>query len=328
MQSLFSVFSESSTDIKQDFKGLFRLPVNSCLTAYLVCLMLMVCRGQTQPLVVYHASPVPPGARAVSLAGAYFADPSDASTVYWNPAALAYVERSTIMISHSQERNINGSNENIVVPFKIRNGESFAIGLTANHTGYIGPTDNAIFQAVQYGYDFAYATEVAPAFSVGANMSVGYAHANVSNLWLVSSRLGIFYTPSAKVSYGVAFSGIGSSFVYESDRTVTTLSKENLPRSIQAGLTMHFPPHLDKTRLTVSLANEKVFGRDGMAYKAGVELVMFKFLALRGGYILEPQLGSARFGAGVRTIRFQLDYAISPDRNTTQLYYVTLGINL
>lgn len=328
MPSLFSAFSEYSIRFKEISKELLQLPVKWSFILYLVFAMLIVYRGQSQPVSVFHALPVATGARAVSFAEAYVADQTDVNMVYWNPAALAWLERSTLVINHSQQRTINALHENIVMPVRTRKGEAFAIGLTVDHVGYVGSGRYGIFRVMQYGYDFAYATEVVPSLSVGANVSVGYAHTNVSNLWLVSSRLGVFYTPSAEVSYGVAFGGIGSSFVYESDRTVTTLSKENLPRTIQAGITMHFPPDLDKTRLTVSLANEKVFGRDGMTYKGGVEVVMFKFLALRGGYILEPQFGSARFGAGVRVTSFQLDYAISPSWNTTQLYYVTLGINL
>ena len=302
--------------------------MNRYLTAYVACLILMVCFGQAQPIVVYHASPVPPGARAAALGGANAADPSDATIIYWNPAALAYVVGSSMVISHSQERNIHGSNENIVVPFKIRNGESFAVGLTVNHTGYIGQQSNSIFQAVQYGYDFAYAREVARAVSFGGEISVRHGHTAESNQWRVTSRMGIFYTPSEEVSYGAVFSGIGSGFVYESDRSITEIRSENLPRSFQVGLTMHFPPRLENAKLAISFANEKVFGRDGMTYRGGVELIMFKFLALRGGYVLEPQLGSARFGAGIRTSRLQLDYAIWPNKNTDQIYYVTFGMKL
>ena len=90
---------------------------------------------------------------------------------------------------------------------------------------------------------------------------------------------------------------------------------------------MRFPSTSNATVFTLSVVNEKVFGQDGILYKGGMEVYLMKFLGLRGGYIFEPNLGgSARFGLGLRSDHFQLDYSISPNKSTDLAYHVSLAI--
>ncbi|MBI1806201.1 MAG: hypothetical protein HYR76_04010 [Ignavibacteria bacterium] len=294
----------------------------------LLCTLMLWIPIRSQTISLYSSRPVNVGARAAGFAEAYVTDAYDANSMYWNPAALVYLQRSSIVMNHSQERIINTMNENIAVPFQIRRGEAVAIGLTVNHVGYIESSPNFDFHVIQYGYDIVYSREVVPTVSVGAGLGVRYAKSTTASLWGVSSSMGVFYSPSQEISYGAVLSGIGSGILYASDRTTTSLSSENLPRSLQAGATLRFPPTFSQTFFTISVANEKVFGQDGIRYKGGMELFLFKVLALRGGYIVEPGLGSARFGFGIRTERFQLDYAISPSKQTDRAYHVSAAFTL
>ncbi len=266
------------------------------------------------------------GARAASFADALVADAYDANTIYSNPAALAYLERSSAILNHSQERLINQMAENIVVPITARNAEALVIGLTLGHVGYLDLGTTSDFKVIQYGYDLAYAREISPTVSLGASINVRYARSSSSNTWGTSSSLGIFYVPSQQVSYGAVVGGLGSGILYNSDRVTTTLSSENLPRTLQVGLEMRFPEGPKPRLVTIALSNEKLFGTDGIRYKGGVELHLLKYLALRGGYFVEPGLQAPRFGVGFHSDRFQADVGGSTSKLTDRAFFFSFSL--
>jgi hypothetical protein len=293
----------------------------------LACSMLLGQTTVAQRLNLYSSRVVNVGARAAGLADAFVTDTYDVTAMYWNPASLAFLQKSSVVLNHYQESVIHGMNENISFPLQLRKGETVAFGFVVNHVGYLGANKSLEFRAIQYGYDIAYAKEIIPTFSLGGALNVRYALSSASNILGVTSSVGIFYSPSQEISYGAVLSGLGSGISYVSDRTTTSLSSENLPRSLQAGASMRFPATSNATIFTLSVVNEKVFGQDGIRYKGGVEVYLLKIFALRGGYIFESNLGgSARFGLGVRSDRFQLDYSISPNKSTDLAYQLSLAI--
>jgi hypothetical protein len=288
-----------------------------------------VTKTHSQGITLYSARPVNVGARAAGFADAYVADAHDASIMYWNPAALAYLENTSVLLDHQQEQQIHGMNENLSVPFQLRRGEAVALGFTVNHVGYIGnlATD---FKAIQYGYDIAYAREIIPTLSVGGGIVVRYAKSSGSNVWGVSSTAGVFYSPSQEISYGIALSGIGSEVFYAFDRTtsITSVGTENMPRRLQAGASLRFPPEFSQTVFILSIANEKIFGESGIRYEGGMELLVWKILALRGGYVVDPGFGSARFGFGIHTAKFEVDCSSSPSKFTDQSFHLGVMVSL
>ncbi len=294
----------------------------------LMAILAIAGTASAQVISLYSSRPVAVGARAEGLANAYVGDAYDATALYWNPAALAFLETSSLVLDHSQEKTINSMNENLAIPFRIRKGEAFALGLTVNHVGYVGKTRDGAFRAMQYGYDAAYAYEFIPTLSLGVGVGVRYAQSGGSNVWGVSSSAGIFYSPSPEVSYGASLQGVGSGILYASDGSTTSLSSENLPRVLSAGAELRYPSEFAEPMLTVSVANEKIFGRSGIRYMGGAEVFVLPFLALRGGYIVDPDYGTARFGLGIKTNRIRLDYAISPSGFTDQVYHLSLAITL
>lgn len=231
-----------------------------------------------------------------------------------------------MIISHEMLQSISSMNENVSFPLRIGQSDAVAIGLTVNHVGYAGNTQGLDFKVLQFGYDIAYAREIIPTLSLGVGLSVRYAHTTASELWGISSSYGVYYFPSQEVSYGVSVNGVGSGILFVSDRVTTSLSSENLPRSLTAGVTIRYPEEADQTYFTLSVANEKIFGVDGIRYKGGFEYDPWKFLALRLGYFYHANVASfARYGFGLRTSRFGIDYAISPSQSSDRAYQFTLN---
>jgi len=307
-----------------DFNVTFRKIKIVCLLTLIFC-----CCSFAQIIVLYSSKPSLVGARAEGMAEAYTADANDVTSMYANPASLAFLMRQSVVVNHLMDQSINGMNENISFPLRFGNGEQVGIGFTVNHVGYWENSDNTDFHVMQYGYDISYAKEIFPALSIGAGVSVRYARSDSTSLWGISSSFGFLYWPSPEVSYGISLSDVGSGILYISDRVKTNLSSENLPRVLQASITMHFPSPPDQTFLTVSVANQKVFGTDGILYNGGIEYYPLSFAALRWGYIYQLNLvNTATYGIGFRTNKFQLDYAIIPSALSPRSYQFSFAFSL
>ena len=219
-------------------------------------------------------------------------------------------------------------NENIAMPLFVRKGEVVAVGLAVNHVGRVGKSAISELRALQYGYDVAYSKEFVPTLCVGGAVNVRYGNADSGNLWAFSSSIGVFYTPTAGVMYGAVFGGLGNGIRYTYDGASTILTSEKLPRDLQVGATVHFPAAAHKTYLTLSIGNEKVFSETGLRYKGGAEYVFLRLVAVRFGYIVDPDVKVATYGLGLRAGKWQLDYGMLPSRVTDRLYQFTLAYDL
>jgi hypothetical protein len=293
-------------------------------------LVLLVAAPQTLPAqvaTVFRTRPFLSGARALAFADAYVSDIHDVTSMYWNPASIVYLRNTSIVVNHTLDRSSNMMIENVSAPVYRRRGELVAAGLSVNHIGHLGKSATGDFKAMQYGTDIAYGRAMVPTFSMGASASVRYASATSSSLWALTGSIGVFYTPAEGITYGAVLSGLGSGIRYTYDGTSTLLSTERLSRDLQVGATLQFPSAADKTQLTISIANEKIFGQNGLRYKGGVEYVALKLVALRLGYIVDPDVRVATYGIGLRAGRWQIDYGMLPSRLTDRLYQFTIAFD-
>jgi hypothetical protein len=265
-----------------------------------------------QPPVQYGAQTYGIGARAAALAEAYISDPYDVTAMYWNPGALLYIQQPSIVITHSQDVSTKFMMDNVAIPLHSTRSEMIAVGVTLNHHGYLQKDLTYDFRAMQYGYDIAYSREVMPTVSIGGRVGVQYGTSGTSHLWAAATSVGIFYSPAEEISYGASVNGLGSAIEYAYDNSSLTVNSVNMPRSLQVGATMRFPAEVKQSIFLVSIANEKIFGKDGLRYKGGVELFPIPVLALRAGYLNEPGFSVGHYGLGVRMGRFSFDYALSP----------------
>jgi len=307
---------------------MLRFVLNNRLKANCILFLSIITSLNAQIVSVYSSHPLRIGARASGLAESYVADAHDVNSMYWNPASIAYLENISVIVNHFQEQVINGMNENVTFPLRIQDNENMAFGLTLNHVGYIGRSKGDDFKGVQYGYDMAYGREILPTFSMGIGIDVRYARSTSSHLWGISTSIGAFYLPYPEVSYGMVYSGMGSGILYTFDHGMTTFTSENLPQILGAGVELRFPASVNKRFLTISVVNEKVFGEEGLQYKGGVELILYRFFALRCGYVRNLDEEGARYGAGIRAGRLQVDYSISPSKLTDRSSHISIQVVL
>lgn len=300
---------------------------------FLVIGSLLACSfgpASSQTTTVYLSRPFPVGARALGLAGAIAGDSPDISVMYGNPAALTFIDNSSILLTHTLERSSNVMEENIALPLFLRRGEVVGIAATVNHVGHLNQTSRNDFKVIQFGYDVAYSRKLAPTLSLGGVLNVRYARSSDSKLWGLSSSFGMFYFPTPDVSYGIALTGVGSGVKYIYDGTRTLLNSVNIPRVFTAGATMRFPATISKrTVLQISLSAEKNFDRTGIAYFGGIEILPVPYVALRLGYVGAPaNVEYAAYGIGFRYGKWKLDFGMTPSKVSNEMFQFTLSTSI
>jgi hypothetical protein len=267
------------------------------------------------------------GARAAALADAYTADTHDASSLYWNPATLVFLQESFVVFNHRQDEASNAMNEDVAIPLLIGD-DGIALGASVSHLGYWNDSPQGpAFRFIQYDLDMAYARVIIPHLSLGISIDGTYGKTETSRLWVASASFGLLYSPSPGLSYGIAYQSVGWKIGYSFDSTSTALHKENEIQSLQMGVTLRFPRSPSKPSLfTLTAVNEKNFRDHALGYRGGIEFFPVGFLGLRIGYHVDKTRAAARYGAGLRFDWLELDYAISPSRLDDRFHQVSLSV--
>src|SRR3990172_734542 len=113
---------------------------NRFVTVILLLLPVLSGTARGQESTVYLSAPFPVGARVVGFAGAIAGDNPDVSVMYGNPAALAFLENSSIILTHTLEKSTDVMDENIAAPLFLRHDEVVPIALSVNHVGHLSNT--------------------------------------------------------------------------------------------------------------------------------------------------------------------------------------------
>jgi hypothetical protein len=281
----------------------------------------------SQTTVSYTTPTLGIGARAAALGDAYTADTQDASSIYWNPATLVFLQKPFVVLNHREDQESNAMNEEVAVPL-LMGVNGIALGASVSHLGYVkdSPIGSA-FRFLQYGFDVAYARAIIPRLSLGMSIGGSYGKTETSGLWAASASFGLLYSPTPGLSYGIAYQSVGWKIRYSFDSTSTTLHKENEIQSLQMGVTLRFPHSPSKPSLfTLTAVNEKNFRDHALGYKAGLEIFPIRFIGFRVGYHVDRTRAAARYGAGLRLDWLQLDYAISPSRQDDRFHQISLSV--
>lgn len=276
------------------------------------------------------------GARTAALGDATIGDNTELSVINMNPAALSFIQDVLVLqINTIQNWENNLMLENATFPLLKTVSHTFAGQFAYHHGGFeqtniLGAAPLPQPQIEMYQFDLAYAFNFRNVLSFGILNNFTLAQNEIAQYWTYYPILGIMYAPSESISYGMAFRGLGRSVTYNfHSGGQTTLASQNLRESLELGATLHLPVDTDKTYLSLSIANEKRFGEDGIWYKAGMEIQRVPFLAFRGGIMFQPEakVYAPRFGLGIVTDIIQLDYAISYDKRLYERFH-QLGLTL
>ena len=272
------------------------------------------------------------GARNAALGDALISECKDVSSVYLNPASLSYIKESTLFFNHGQLQKNLGMTENFAVPVIRFTQLSVSLGLSSYHLGYIEEKSAFPNQNIfEYGYNITASTNaIAQTLSVGASFGFRRGKTDHSRKWSSNYSIGLNYSPSADINYGLVFSGLGDELTYSPIDTALLVSKQNSKKRLVVGGSMKYPStsSLRQTIFVLALANEKVFGTDGLFYKAGIEFRPIDFLNLRFGYVYGPDVSEPRIGAGVHFNIVTFDYVYYAGPSPVMLQQFSLSIKI
>ena len=168
---------------------------------------------------------VPVGARATAMGGAFGATASDGTALYWNPAGLAGLDRSTVTFEYAPY--YIGSDFNFAsVAGKTPLG-TVAVGVTAltyedmdviredvNNQRPTGET----FSAGSYAVSLAYANQLTERFALGGAVKVVRETISESAATGVGFDVGtLFVTPFRDVRLGASISNFGSKLAIDGE---------------------------------------------------------------------------------------------------------------
>ncbi len=272
--------------------------------------------------------------RTLSLGNATLADAFGNTTIGINPALSGILNNGREMHLNSYHNwDTNLMQHDITLPSIILDKHHFTarVGATTNGydgINYLGSARLPEPDVEQYFTELAYAYAFSSVFSMGVLQSVTYTFNDETNFLTYFADFGLVYTPNENISYGLAVRGVGRDSHYrinEGDEII--LFHQRLGQTLDLGSTFRFTTD-KRTFLSISLANEKRFGEDGIWYKGGIEYLPVPAISIRTGALFHigQDLFLPRLGLGFDTGGyFNINYMVAP-RNIRGENFHQLGL--
>jgi len=303
------------------------------------------------------------GARAIALAGAFTAVANDGSSMYWNPAGMAYSDH--IMVYYNRVNlyaDMSHDFMGVIVP---AGANYFGVAFNYLNIGTMEKTTidepegtDIFFTSSSMAISLSYARMLTDRITFG--VSGRYIH---EQIWQekadgMSADLGILFTPGLSgLRLGMSITNLGPSIAMDDGPLQTfyripTEGQEGtgnrnmpakymvdsypMPTSFQLGAVFDVmglnSSIIKNTANRVSFVMEVNDAFDNaMRSKFGLEYEWNKILALRGGYKQNYDLASYTFGAGLKIpyegvdLRFDYAYADYGDLGNVQITSIQIG---
>ncbi len=299
------------------------------------------------------------GSRAVALGGAYTAIGSDPSSLYWNVAGIAAIERNEIMLSHNEwikDLDINHDFLGAVFPL----GKLGVMGLSVTYLsmGKMKVTTldqpqgtGETFSAFDAAVGLAYARRLTDRFSVGIQGKYVVQHISESDATGFGIDVGgVYDTGMRGLKIGMAIKNFGTkmrmqgrdqrvkvdpfpTFGSNPEDVVANLETASwpLPLSFQMGASINA---IDMSSQRVTLGADYKDERDFRPLALfGVEYAYKEFFFLRAGtnkrYERKNRLN---LGAGIHTkipsteLKVQFDYSYSDLNRLSSAHRISVGL--
>ncbi|MDZ7264400.1 MAG: PorV/PorQ family protein [candidate division KSB1 bacterium] len=255
------------------------------------------------------------GARALALGNAYVAEPADATTIYWNPAGLDFIQRKNVSLFYT---NLLAGSQYYFLGYvhpTIAFG-TLGVGLINIGVGGIEETDeNAVSGGIatysNYQLLFSYGKQLPWDVAVGLNLKID--HQDFSNFLLtdvgtsatgIGADVGILYRPSATsflmrgLSLGLTVQNLVGS------RLKMDTGTDAYPINVRFGVAKPIIINEWGNQWAVFMDLEQG-AKEPFRFHFGTEYVFQNMAMLRLGL----NNNQVAFGAGAAFSMFQLDYS-------------------
>ncbi|MDE2730627.1 MAG: PorV/PorQ family protein [Bacteroidota bacterium] len=299
------------------------------------------------------------GARAIGLGGAFVAESSDLSALYWNPAGMARMPGRQVQLNHT--RYLADINYNLGA-FSTSLGRlgSIGMGILLLDSGNMlvrsemepeGTGEQ--FKVQNFALQLSYARNLTDLFSVGGSIKFVQERIWHSTASTVAFDVGtLFTTPFRRLKLGASMSNLGPKlrmdgrdilFSEDPSPNVTgtaeivnaqyRMDNFSLPLIFRVGLAFNA---LDDGTHRVMLVSDAAHPNDNAEYiNAGAEYVFRDLIAFRAGWrnLFEPETEQGlTAGASLsmridRTLRVAIDYAYADFGRLTETHWFTFNLS-
>ncbi|MCI0512394.1 PorV/PorQ family protein [candidate division KSB1 bacterium] len=267
---------------------------------------------------IFHALGV--GARQLGVGGACVAVPFDATTLYWNPAALDYLEYTNATFFYT---NLLGGASYNYIGFV-----QPTLGIGAFGTGILrwgidgvkeygdSPYQIGEFGLANYEIIFSYGKILLSEQNLAVGVNLKFEHQSWPGLSVkaadtgVGGDLALFFRP--EILGGVQ--GLAIGLVVQNLFTPKLKPLENsdtFPMQIKLGLAKNFELSTTGNRLLIMMDLVKPQTNASKVH-LGLEYTYNNLAMLRAGFFNSANTTNFVFGAGAKYSLFQLDYSYAP----------------
>jgi len=247
------------------------------------------------------------GARASAMGEGFTAVAEDASSVFWNPAAMAAVLSTNVMFAHS-ESFLSSRLEQLALTHETDYG-TIGLMFTGQYMDKMErredePSAMPLGEFSVYDVAFAagFARYVLPNLSLGATVKPVYQRIDEKSSVGLAFDIGIYHVSRIEgLRLAAVALNVGTPMVFVEEEYA-------LPRSIKVGGS--YERAVDPIRGQVLFTFDGVFINDGDPKQhLGAEYMYRRTLALRAGYKGGYDSYGGTFGAGIRYKKLDVDYA-------------------
>lgn len=252
------------------------------------------------------------------MGDAYTAVVGDQTAAFWNPAAVAALQRKDFVLMH--QRSIQGINQGYGGWAYGNQNRGLALSLGVFSVGgFEARTEPTLEPLGTFGvYDFNAGVSYAQRFGQNTYFGFGvralYESIGSESAWGVGVDFGVLYRPGIEgLLVGMTVRNLGQMERLDQERT-------SLPR------TGRFGASYQHNALMVS-ADFRMPDKGAVGANVGLEYRVKQNLFLRGGYLTGHDTRSWSLGLGLMRRNWRLEYAFVPvSRGLGDVHRVALGI--
>ena len=275
------------------------------------------------------------GARASAMGEAYIAVAEDASSIYWNPGAMAAVLGTNLGLAHTEYFGSMRLEQAAVTHEMSWGTIGFMFtGLYMDEMDRYEDTPSSgplgTFGAYDVAAAVAYSRYIIPNLAAGISVKPVYERIDELSASGIAVDLGLYHVARVEgLKLAAVVSNVGPPMKFDTEEFA-------LPRSVKVGASYEREIAALEGRILATL--DAVFPNDGdTSARVGAEYSYRRMLALRAGYraLLLPsdseEIGysvlRATFGAGFRWHEVAVDYAFLPSEALGDNHRIGLGFS-
>ncbi|MFC2076033.1 PorV/PorQ family protein [candidate division KSB1 bacterium] len=288
------------------------------------------------------------GSRGIAMGESYIAlSDNGAEAVFWNPAGLEYVERSSLMLSHTEWlADIRYDAAAVAHSLGVLGTVGLSFAMLGSGPMEVTTVDRQegtgeTFDTADYMIGLSFARALTNKFRVGFNFKYIRERLERESASTYAVDVGtIYYSGFRSLRMGMAIRNFGpevqlSGSYFDFDNGVPLADKSeyepfHLPLAFQFGLALDI---FNRGHHRLIGATELYHPPDNLErINLGGEYTLMDFLAFRGGYSFRHDVKGPSFGLGIdyglgQTSHVRLDYAYTDFGILDMVQRVSLGID-